>query len=64
MRVVAVRATNDNHHIALLRQFDRCALTLLSRLADGVNEAHLRFRIALADQLHQPSDFFNGLRGL
>ena len=62
--VVAVRAANDHNHVALFCKFNGRVLPLLRRLADGVNEAHLRFWKTLADQLRQPPDFFDRLRRL
>lgn len=35
--VVAVRAADNDNNIRLLREFNRCVLTLFGRLADGVN---------------------------
>src|SRR5687768_1892175 len=63
-RVVAVRAANDDDDVAALSQFHGGVLSLLGRLADGVHEAHFGLREALADQLHQFADAFDGLRGL
>src|SRR5262245_52168032 len=62
--VVAVRSTNDDHHIAVLRQIYCGVLPLLRRLADGVHEAHFGFREGFPKELDQMADAFDRLRGL
>ena len=64
MRVVAVRAADDDDHVAFLREFDGRVLPLFRRLADGVNETHFGLWKTLANQLHELPDLFNRLRGL
>ncbi len=62
--VVAVRATDDDDHVAALGEINGGALSVLRRLANGVNEAHVGLRELLANQLNQFADAFDGLRGL
>ena len=64
VRVVAVRAADDDDHVAFLRQFNRRVLPLFRRLADRVNETHFRFGKPFANQSHEPPDFVNRLRRL
>ena len=64
MRVVAVRAADDNHHAAFLCQLNGRVLPLLRRLADGINETYFRPRKAFANQPYKMTNLFNGLGGL
>src|SRR5688572_9497844 len=63
-RIIAVRATDDDDDIALLREFDGGGLALLGRLANGVPEADLRIKKTRANELHEVAHALNGLRGL
>src|SRR5690242_3794308 len=63
-RVVAVRAADDDDHIALLREFNSGSLPLLCRLANRVNETNFGVWKALTDELNQRANFFNRLRRL
>jgi len=64
VRVVAVRATDDDDHVAFLREFKGRVLPLFRRLADGVNETHFRPGKAITHQPDKMTDLVNRLGGL
>jgi len=62
--VVAVRAADDNDHIALPGEFDGGGLALLGGLADSVAESDFRLWKLPAHESDQLADALNGLGGL
>ncbi len=62
--VVAMMATDDDDHVAFLRQLDRRPLPLFRRLTDRVRELNLGAGKALPDERHQALDPVDGLGGL
>ena len=63
-RVVAVRAADDQDHLALPRQFDGGGLALFGRLANRVVVTDFGTGKPLPDQAHQVPHPFDRLRRL
>src|ERR1043165_2798565 len=64
MRIVAVRATDNDHHIRLASQLDGGGLPLARRLAKSVGERDFRFRESVLNKLNESPDSINWLCGL
>lgn len=63
-RVIALRATDDDHDIALPGEFDGGALPLFGRLANGIAEDNFGIRKRRAQVIDQFPNPIDGLRGL
>ena len=63
-RVVARPASDDDNDVGLARDVDRGGLPVFGRLADGVDEAHLRLREPPPDQIDEAPHFRDRLRRL